>query len=392
MNSRLQTPSIAVLLLITALASASEAIIPESDDVILVRLPPSTALTRPSSAVLHPILSEAMPTAREWVRVARHEGDPRLLGRAQALLQPWWSGTDVPVDALLLRAEIKQGLHAFEAALQDVDAALRREPRHGGAWLLKVTLHQVMGSYTNAQNACLQLARHADALTATTAAASLRSLWDSSSSPGQALATAIQQHSQAPGEVRAWAWTSLGEIHARNGEAVEAERSFQAALELQPKAPYTVTALADLWIATGQFPRVADFLRDATSDPLRLRLAEALVRIDPEAPATRSLVASLADAFALGQIRGDDLHLREFARFVLRIQRQPALAVALARKNWSIQREPADLDLLFESAEAARDTETLAQANQWVEQYRLRVGWQTKTRGTHLQSSNTIVP
>jgi hypothetical protein len=40
--------------------------------------------------------------------------------------------------------------------------------------------------------------------------------------------------------------------------------------------------------------------------------------------------------------------------------------LALARANWAVQREPADLRILVDAARAANDTETLDVAAQWV--------------------------
>ncbi|MCK6500933.1 MAG: hypothetical protein L6Q38_15760, partial [Nitrospira sp.] len=170
--------SLAGFLFSSVVVPATQPYIPGDDAVVLVRLPPSSSLHHRSPTPTVTSLPEALVEARELVREARRSGDPRLLGRAQSILRAWWTEINAPVDALLLRAEIKQGLHDFRSALEDLNTALRREPRHAGAWLLKTTLHQVLGDRAEAQRSCLQLARHADALTTTAAAASLRSQTD----------------------------------------------------------------------------------------------------------------------------------------------------------------------------------------------------------------------
>jgi tetratricopeptide (TPR) repeat protein len=354
------------LIRISLAASAAEPFLPDHDDLVLVKLPTSSGLHRPIDPDTPPSLTNALPSARKLLRLAREDGDPRLLGRAQAMLQPWWTGPDVPSEALLLRAEIKQGLHAFASALDDLDLALQREPRNAGAWLLKATLHQVLGDYSAARRACLPLVRHGDVLSVTTAAASLRSLTDSSPDIARQLAAVLQQNAGAPTDLLAWSWTTLGEIQARNGDSDSAETSFRTSLGLRPKSPYTTVALADLWLSTGRPNQVIQLLGDATSDLLRLRLAEAWMQMAPEADTTRRLVSDLAASFALTQLRGEELHLREFARFVLRLQKEPDLALSLARRNWALQKEPADLDLFLEAANAAGDHETLAQLEAWA--------------------------
>ncbi len=47
------------------------------------------------------------------------------------------------------------------------------------------------------------------------------------------------------------------------------------------------------------------------------------------------------------------MHRREEARFQLALLHQPAPALALARVNWNVQREPADARILLEAALAA---------------------------------------
>ena len=46
-------------------------------------------------------------------------------------------------------------------------------------------------------------------------------------------------------------------------------------------------------------------------------------------------------------------------------------ALALARANWDVQREPADLRVLIDAARAAGDAATLAIARDWIGANRL---------------------
>jgi hypothetical protein len=95
---------------------------------------------------------------------------------------------------------------------------------------------------------------------------------------------------------------------------------------------------------------------------LRLGLAQqALQR--PEAATT---IAALRARFDASRARGDTVHRREEARFELHLERNPAKALALARENWRVQREPADLRILAESAAATGDAEALAVVRQWL--------------------------
>ena len=102
---------------------------------------------------------------------------------------------------------------------------------------------------------------------------------------------------------------------------------------------------------------------------LRLALAEgALPGLGADFARHRT---ELADRFAAAHRRGDRLHLREEARFALEIERDPARALVLARENWSVQRESADLSILAATATAAHDTQTLREIGEWRQRNRL---------------------
>ena len=63
--------------------------------------------------------------------------------------------------------------------------------------------------------------------------------------------------------------------------------------------------------------------------------------------------------------RGDGLHRREEALIALAIDNDPARAVALARANFDVQREPADARVLAAAGRAARDAAALRVVEDW---------------------------
>jgi hypothetical protein len=70
-------------------------------------------------------------------------------------------------------------------------------------------------------------------------------------------------------------------------------------------------------------------------------------------------------------LRGDFVHQREEARFDLRLRRRPAEALRLALANWQVQREPADLRILMESALAAGQPAAAQAALEFIRTNRL---------------------
>ncbi len=102
---------------------------------------------------------------------------------------------------------------------------------------------------------------------------------------------------------------------------------------------------------------------------LRLALAERSL------PDRRSEFAdhrrTLADRFAAARLRGDTVHLREEARFRLDVENDIPAALALAKANWNVQREPADLRILAAAARASGDGEARRMVMDWVASTRL---------------------
>jgi hypothetical protein len=62
---------------------------------------------------------------------------------------------------------------------------------------------------------------------------------------------------------------------------------------------------------------------------------------------------------------------REQARFELSLRNDPQAAVRLAKLNWAVQKEPADLLILVEAAAASGDREAARIALDWIRQSRI---------------------
>ena len=82
-------------------------------------------------------------------------------------------------------------------------------------------------------------------------------------------------------------------------------------------------------------------------------------------PLTARLISTTCLA-AVDGARGDRIHLREEARFVLAIKNSPDEAVNLARDNWDVQKEPLDARILLEAAVASRQPKAARDIVSWV--------------------------
>src|SRR6185369_515182 len=90
------------------------------------------------------------------------------------------------------------------------------------------------------------------------------------------------------------------------------------------------------------------------------------------APSLATHVEELRARFAAATLRGDQRHLREEARFTLVLLRDSSTALALAERDWAVQREPEDARVLLAAALAAGDAAAAERVREWVGARRLQ--------------------
>jgi predicted Zn-dependent protease len=369
---------LATMALSIALPASAKPYTPADDNVVLERLPekndPALRDVKRLRAALdrNPAdLALAARLARRAIEAARETGDPRFIGQAQAALSAWWNLTEPPPQALLLRATIKQSTHDFKGALADLDHLLAKQPNDGQALLTRATVLTVQGRYAEARSDCARVARLAVRLVAIACDAAPASLSGEAASAYDTLRSSIATSRGNPGLVE-WAQTLAAEIEVRRGDATAAETHFRVALALDPRDPYLLATYSDFLLERGRAGEVLPLVSDYTrNDSLLLRLALAEARIPDAGEAFLRHRAELEDRFAAARRRGDSLHRREEARFVLEIMHEPARALQLARENWAVQRETADVRILAAAAKAAGDARALNEAREWMQRNRL---------------------
>jgi len=351
---------------------------PADDGIVLERLPealdPALAELKRMRAALRANpndLDHAARLARRCIEAARETGDPRFLGQAQAALAPWWAAADPPPPALLLRATVKQSQHDFPGALADLDRLLAVRAGDGQALLTRATILTVLGRYADAQRDCAKLVRLASGLVTTTCLAGASSLNGDAAGAYRGLVQALARAGDTAG-TRAWALTLAAEIAARRGEAGAADIHFREALALDPRDAYLVAAYADFLLGQARAREAASLLADsAKNDALLLRLALAERSLPDKRGEFADHRRELADRFAAARRRGDTVHLREEARFRLDVENDIPAALVLAKANWNVQREPADLRILAAAARASGENDARRTVTDWLASTRL---------------------
>lgn len=370
--------ALAVACLLLCASVAAEPYVPADDAIVLERLPekrdPALAQLKRMRAELaaNPRnLDIAAPVARRALEAARTLGDPRFLGQAQAALAPWWNAGDAPPAAVLLRATLKQSEHDFAGSLADLDPLLAANPAMAQARLTRATVLTVLGRYADARRDCAALAGRVAPLVVIGCEAGPASLSGEAAAAYEALARILAYRGADPG-VREWALTLAAEIAARRGDFPAADAHFRAARALDPRDAYLKGAYADFLLDRDRPRDVLPLLRDDTrNDTLLLRLALAEQRLPDQRGAFAGHRSDLAARFDAARRRGDSVHRREEAQFRLVIEGDARAALTLARDNWAVQREPADLRILIEAARAAGDADALKIASDWVTTHQL---------------------
>jgi Tfp pilus assembly protein PilF len=271
---------------------------------------------------------------------------------------------------LVLRATLRQSTHQFKAALADLDQAVQRDSGNVQAWLTRATVQMVTGDLGAARASCMRLYSRAPLLVVQTCLSSVGSVSGQAGASYRQLQEVQSRHPlDAPG-VRVWVATLLAEMAQRAGDAAGAESHFRQAMAAGEPDSYLLGAYADFLLDQGRAPEVARLLKDKTRiDALLLRYALALQAIG--APEAKGQSEALRARFDAAMLRGDTVHQREQARFELALRKDPAAAVKLAKANWLVQKEPADLRILADCALASGDAEAAKIVRDWLRSSRI---------------------
>ena len=371
--------TIIIALALSAAAAQAAPYIPSSGKQVIETLPRRGDPVRQQLRSLRAELN-AKPTdvalatsvAQRYIALGRSETDPRYLGYAQAALAPWWTQAAPPPQVRLLRATLLQSTHQFGPALADLKGVLAAQPDNAQAWLTQATVQTVQGDYDGATASCAHLSNLSIELITVTCIANVGTVTGRSVKSEQLLDLTLERSANAPEELKEWALTLLAEMAQRRGNAAVAEARYKRALAMAPNDSYLLGAYADFLLEQKRAGEVLTLLRDQSRiDALLLRRALALQQQGGQEKALAADIKELASRFDAAALRGDTVHQREQARFELLLRRDVPTALALAKKNWAVQKEPADIRIYLEAAVMARDAVSAKPVIDWVTRHKI---------------------
>jgi tetratricopeptide (TPR) repeat protein len=378
LSSRLAAaPALALALVLSVaicLSAHAAPFVPGNDQQVLERLPARSADPRARDMArlrqqvsAHPRdIDLAVQLARRYFEEVAAEGDPRYIGYAQAALAPWWADPQAPVEVRVVRAVLRQFSHEFEAAVVDLQSAVRDAPDNAEAWAWLAAIAMVQARYADARTACGRLLALSPGLIGPACLSQVDAATGQAAPAAAALRQALASNPGASAAEQLWVLTRLAETEERLGNHAAAEQAFRRALALDITDGYLLAAYADFLLDAQRPAEVLTLLRGKErSDLLLLRLAIAAKATG--APEAGTWSADLTARFDAARLRGDTVHQKEEARFALAVLGDARRALPLASQNFTVQREPADARTLLEAALAAGQPAAADPALKWLE-------------------------
>jgi hypothetical protein len=307
----------------------------------------------------------ASDLARRYFNLALDTGDLRYVGYAQAALAAWREPGKAPVDVLVLQGQLSQYRHEFRSALEFFDSALALDRGNVRALAWRAAVNMVLARYDAVRTDCDRLRELSERLLATGCAAYLDATLGKARAAYAALSAQLKAERDARQTLKLWSLTVLAEIARRMGDPAAAEAHYRAALELEGSDQYLLAAYAELLAHERRWRDVVALLRRwERSDILLLQLA--LAEREIGSPDAAAHAATLRARYADAALRGDGFNAQEEAWFRLRFEGDPKGALSLALRNWALQKEPRDAEIVLEAALAARDPSSAKPVLEWM--------------------------
>ena len=303
--------------------------------------------------------------AERYFGLAMAQGDPRYVGYAFAALAPLDAKPPSDARYWLVRGQLQQYSHDFDGALKSLDKSSELDPMNPAPPAWRAAIRMVQARYGDALRECEKLATIGDKLYAQGCEAYVQASSGQLQQAYDGLRAAFASTEHVDPGIALWLHTRLAEMAIRLQHWDEAEDHFKAGLQQGLTDQFLLGAYADFLIER-QRPKEALKLLAGweRSDVLLLRLA--LAGKAANDPRASDWAKQLRERFDAAAQRGDRLHEQEAARFALDIEGKPAEALALAKRNYEVQKEPRDAEILLRAAAAARQTDAARPALEWL--------------------------
>ncbi len=301
-------------------------------------------------------ISTATSAAKTAFLAASRHGDLRWLGTAKAMLDPWWVKPDLPSDTFFVRALVRQGMHDFGGALNDLNAAISVDANQSQFWAWRFAVYMVRSEIAKASAECQAIGERFGAAEKESCSAVL--LYRTGK-PELAIKkfNELARHPDYQGEnAQEWLAFHQGEARRVAGDVQAANKVWQSYLKQGRAAHGIQVALIDSLINVGDFASALRLnMGPQRSDALLVSAIQAAQALNNGQDAV--LRADIEQRLMQRELRGESLNERPFVKYYLYVRQDPRKALEMAKESWKTEREPADA-LLFAQA-ALRSGEPL---------------------------------
>lgn len=321
---------------------------PASNDVVIASWPasPISGAQEPNFQEVRPDSATVLAEIGTYLEAAGRPGNAHLYGLAEARLKPLIDNNTDSADAWLAWAQVQQHQHQFDDAMFALSEVFRREPGSINAHLLAARLHLIQDKPKAASEACLRLLGHADLLTTTGCALEAAAVQGELEPSYRQLRRLVDRQGFPLDERGPWLRQILADMALRLGDPSAAEQWLSVG-DLPNATVSYLGQWADVKLALGKYDDLLLVLQPIVEntagmdDALLLRLALAEKQFGGDKWQTL-----LRPRMTHRQIRGDNDHASELARYYLDIDPQPKRALHWAQINWRSAREHSDRRLL----------------------------------------------
>lgn len=358
-------------------ADAQMRLIPSNDQVLLTqkvrgqRLDPASWRAKEQAWKANPkSLDAALPYARAVFMMGLTEGDLRWYGAAKAAMTPWWLSTELSADAFFMRGLIKQGFHDFQAGLQDINAAIARDPQQAEFWSWRFTLHLLEADMPAAREDAATIRQRFGAEEGAAYEAILQYRTGQAAQAAQGFLKLLALPSYQNASAKDWLNYHLGEAYRVAGQSAQAISVWEKHLQARPESHFIRLALCDLLNREGQFEKTLRYAtQDNPSDGLLIHALMAHHGLAAGKPNDKvmALARQFDERMAAQDLRQDALIERPRMIYLIRYGKDVKAGLAMAVENWRTQNEPADGLLLLEAAVLLKQAQAALPVLQWLE-------------------------
>ncbi len=309
-------------------------------------------------------IDTATGSARAAILAAIQQGDLRWLGNAKAMLKPWWEKREIPSQTLFVRALVRQGVHDFDGALNDLDAAIGKDPQQPEFWAWRFAIYMVRAEIAKARKECSAIGNRFGPVEQEGCNAVLLYRTGSPQSATIAL-NRLSKHPDYQGRhAQEWLAFHRGEALRVAGDRNGAKRAWESYLKTGLAGHGLRVALIDLLNRDGRYAE-AWRLNDQTlkSDALLVAAIQSAQGLKNGQEA--SLIAELEQRLRQQEARGDSINERPIIKYQLMIKKDAKTALKMAQTAWKTEREPADALLFAEAAIRSGSPEQASALLQW---------------------------